>query len=205
MAGIEIAPNTAYTHPAWAKDYFGREHVFAGGARVDATQFARSNSVDVTLTADAAAGAVALVVTALSGPIPAGVVLRFTGNQLAYLTVDALAGATSVTVAPLGFLIPSGSTSQWRGTGRVWVRSGTLLGRTNAERDAGTPYGPAAAADDEIFILCYDIDDAIRNPDAELYRPGGLVDIVHLWSYAAAASGIKTKLASTYQLMRGAD
>jgi hypothetical protein len=313
MAGIEIQPNTAFTHPAWAKDYLGREHVFPGGARVDGSQFARSNAVDVSVngvtanevqhvdltntptggdftlafggqqttalvynattaavqaalrllstinganvtvtgaagayivtfmgalagtdvgpitgngagltgagaqpavvvtqvttgsTTAIAAGATALPVDALSGPIPAGTTLRFGGGQLAYLSAAAASGATSLTVEPLGFAVPDGAAAQYRGTGKVYIRSGTLLGRTTAERDADTPYGVAADADDEVFLLVYDVDDALRNPDCELYRPGGLVDIVHLWSYAAASSTLKTKLASVYQLMRGAD
>ncbi len=61
------------------------------------------------------------------------------------------------------------------GTGRKYVESGTLVGRTYAERDAGAGFGPVDAADDEPYLLLYDVYDANENPEAALYRHGSLV------------------------------
>lgn len=56
-----------------------------------------------------------------------------------------------------------------------FIPSGTLVGRTIAERDAGDAFGPYTAGDDEVYLLIYDVTDANQNPEAELYRHGSLV------------------------------
>ncbi len=68
------------------------------------------------------------------------------------------------------------------GTGRKYVESGALVGRTYAERDAGTGFGPlaidgtsGAVTDDESYLLLYDVYDANESPEAALYRHGSLV------------------------------
>lgn len=205
MAYIETTPQLLFTHPAWAKDFGSRDHLIPGGGRVDAAQFPRSNAVNVTLTADAVAGATALVVTALSGPIPAGTTLRFNGGQVAYVTADAATGAIGLTVEALAFAIPNTSTSQYRGTGKVYIRDGIYVGRTFAERDAGTNYGPALDTDDERFLLYHPIDDALTNPDATFYRPGSLVAENHLPGWATMSAGLKASIRATYRTIKGAD
>jgi hypothetical protein len=62
---------------------------------------------------------------------------------------------------------PAGFTADSKG--RKPIASGTLLGRTYAERDAKTGFGPAAATDDEIYLLAFDVTDAVFLPDCELY------------------------------------
>ena len=59
------------------------------------------------------------------------------------------------------------------------VPSGTLIGRTATERDAGTPFGPFAAGDTETYLT---FDDANVNLDVNVaaYRPGNVVYPMHL-------------------------
>jgi hypothetical protein len=60
--------------------------------------------------------------------------------------------------------------------GRIPIPSGTVVGRTLAERDASTPLHPAADTDEEFFITAFDVTDALINDDVELTRPfSGLV------------------------------
>lgn len=64
--------------------------------------------------------------------------------------------------------------------GRKFVPSGTLVGRTFADRADGKGFGPVTITDDaidqdEIYLLVYDVYDAAVNPDCELYRHGGIV------------------------------
>lgn len=59
--------------------------------------------------------------------------------------------------------------------GRRYIPSGTLVGRTVAERDEGTGFGPYAEGDDEVYLVIFDVWDADRNPEVELYRHGSLV------------------------------
>jgi hypothetical protein len=85
------------------------------------------------------------------------------------------------------------------------VPSGTAIGRTIAERDAGTGFGPAAAADDEIYLVAFDITDAVRNPDVELYRHNSIVKENFLPGWAGLASGVKTAIRARYTCTLGAD
>lgn len=94
-----------------------------------------------------------------------GVSLPWVGDELAREHV--VAGGFMLH-APDFSVNPSGS-------GRKLVESGTLVGRTYAERDAGTGFGPAGAEDDEVYLLLYDVYDANENPEAALYRHNSLV------------------------------
>lgn len=153
-----------------------------------------------------AAGSTSLTVDAISGAIPAGTMLMFGGGQVAYVNGSgAASGATSVPVEALAFAIPDNAVAYYRGTGWVTIKDGTVLGRTYAERDAGTAFGPAADADDEIYILAYTVDDARVNNDADLYRYGGLVDETHLPGFSGLSTAIKAFLRSHYQCTVGAE
>lgn len=211
MARITIGPRQAGANPAWAKDYLNREHLIAGGSIVDPAQFPRDNAVAVTVGAGGAAqGATSIPVTALAGPIPAGSSLRFNNGLQTFVTADAAAGATAITVQALPFAVAAGATSQYLGTGRVYIRNGTVVGRTYAERDAGTGFGPVsdgdvAAGAGEAYILAHDIDDALDNPSATLYRHGSMVDEAHFPGWASLSAAVRTYLRTNYQCMRGAD
>jgi len=204
-------PQSGFANPAWAKDYFNREHLIAGGARVDPLQFPRDDSVIVTVGAGGyVANLTTVPVTATAGPVPANARLIFNNGITLWTTAAAIAGATSLTVQAASFAIPAGSVATYEGTGRVYVANGTVVGRLYAERDAGTGFGPVAAGDvaadaGEVYILAHDIDDALVNSDCTLYRPGGMVDEAHLPGFAALAAAIKTYLRAKYLCMRGAD
>jgi hypothetical protein len=137
--------------PRWAGDYRDRDHLVPGGARIDTAQFRNAIGVTVTLTANAAAAAVALTVTALSGPIPQGTLLDFGANKFARLAADAAKGATSLTVDAIPTAMVIGDTTTWSAANLKKLPSGTVIGRTIAERDAGTGFGVAADADDEVY------------------------------------------------------
>lgn len=79
------------------------------------------------------------------------------------------------------------------------VPSGTVIGRTYAERDAGDGFGPADALDDEIFILLFDVEDPDVSPECELYRHGSLVAENLLPGWGGLAAGIQTALRANYQ------
>lgn len=211
MAGIKTTPSTAFSNPAWAKDYGNREHLVAGGARVDPNQFPRENNVIVTVgTGGAAIGATSIPVTALSGPIPSGTTLRFSNGVSAFTTAAVVAGATAIPVEALGAAVPAGATATYEASGKIYIRSGTFIGRTIAERDAGTGFGPVADTDlaagaGEGYLLYHDIDDAAENPDATLYRHASMVDEAHLPGFATLTTAQRDYLRARYHCMRGAD
>jgi hypothetical protein len=205
MARIVDTSNTL-TPPVWAGDYLSREHLIPGGAKVLASAFNDTDAVVVTTTGVAAAGATSIPVSALSGSIPAGTVLFFgeTG-ELARLSSAAAAGATSLAVDAIPAQIESGDRATYAGTGAALktIPSGTPVGRTFAERAVDTPFGPADAADDEVYLLAFDIVDADTNNDAVLYRPGSIVKENYLPNFASIAAGVLTKIRAAYVTTRG--
>lgn len=212
MAGIEFTPKQTMTHPAWAKDYFSREHVVPGGARVDAAQFPRDDSVLVQIdnVAGIAIGATTMAVDALTGPIPAGIPLMFTNGARVQTSAAAATGAVAISIVAATQAIPNNTNAMYIGLGVVSVPDGTVIGRTYTERDAGTGFGPVADGDvaagaGEAYIVCFTIDNATRNADVDLYRWGSTLDEAHLPGWAGLSANVKTYLRTKYQTMRGAD
>jgi hypothetical protein len=196
--------------PRWAGDFGSPElGLMRGGFRLDAAQW-ETRDYTITVTEPAIVGAVALTVAALPVAIPADTVLDFTGaGEMARVTVAAAIGATSLTVEALDAAIEDNDTATFTVTDAtpVSVASGTAVGRTLAERDAGDDFGPADAADDEIFLTYFDVWDASINPDFVAYRPyaGRIVKENFLPGFDDLAAGVVTALRARYQLIRGAD
>lgn len=178
MAGITYnLPREKYAG-AWVGDELNREHVLSGGAMIDPSQFPKRDSVKVTVGAGGAAqNATSVPVTALPGAIPSGTILNFGANKFARLTSPASLGATSITVAAIPTALVAGDVATYEPKPEVYVPSGTLVGRTYAERSAGTAFGPAATdgSDDEVFLILYDKPDASKDPEVSLYRKDSIV------------------------------
>lgn len=192
----------ALSTPRWAGDYGSRDNLMIGGFRVDPAAFAAGDAVTVTVAAGGAVqGAVAVPVTALTGNLYAGRVLTFTGGVQVTLAADALTGDAVLTTEPLPAPLVAGNTAVWPGGGLYGraIPSGTAFGRTYAERDAAAGFGPADAADDEVFLSYFDIDDVDHVPDVVFYRPNNVVYENFLPAFATLAAGVQTKLRSAYR------
>ena len=205
MARIVDSSNQQ-TGAAWAGDFLDREHLMPGGAKLDASQFLATDGVTAVTTAQALADATSISVSALSGPLPSGTILYFgESKEFAMLTAAAAAGATSITVQALPQTIESGDSATYAGTtGIKRVVSGTVIGRTYTERDAGTGFGPAAASDDEFYLVAFDVTDAAVNADVELYRPGSIVKETFVPNWSSLVSGVKSAIRSRYHCTTGA-
>lgn len=205
MARIVDSSNTL-TSAAWAGDYFDRIHLVPGGARLDAVQFFNSDSVVVVVgVAGAIAGATSVPVAALTGAIPSGTTLNFGTTKFATLSAAAAAGATTLTVLALPTALVSTDTARYAGVGFDTVPSGTLLGRTIAERDAATGYGPWATSDDEVYLLAFDVTDVSVNSNCNLYRNQvGVVKENFLPGWASWTTNMKTALRAAYRTTIGA-
>lgn len=188
--------------PRWMADYGDRESLYPFPLRLDYAQFVAANIVAVTATA-AAQNAETVTVTALTGDIPEGTVLYFTSTKIAILTKTALKGETVINVRPLPTALAGGEVYNY--VPRVlYIPSGTFVGRTLAERDAGTLYGPWTSGDDEAFLIAFDITDMMDNTDAVAYRRGKVVRENYLPGWAALAGGTKTAIRAAYQCVVGA-
>ena len=202
MAGIEETGPTL-TAPAWAGDFMGREHLIPGGAKLDAAQFRATDAVLVTATANAAVDATSIACTALAGPIPSGTILDFGAKKFAQLTAAAALGATSVTVEALATQVDDTDEAWYAGIETKAVVSGTPIGRTFAERANGDAFGPAAASDDEVRLVAFDVIDAAKNNDVELYRPNSVVKENFLPGWATMASAVVALVRASYTTTTG--
>jgi hypothetical protein len=85
--------------------------------------------------------------------------------------------------------------------GHLPVRSGTILGCTIAELEAGTArLGLAADTDDWIFIVAVDVVDALVKDDVTVTRPGSGLTIKEnfLPAFSGLTTAVKAKVRSQY-------
>lgn len=201
MARMTFSGNTL-SSPVWAGDFLDRECLVPGGAKLLASDFSREDAFLVSADGSAAQGATSMAVDALGGALPSGTILTFGSGEFAKLTASAAAGATSLTVEALPNALEDNDTATYAGVGAYAVRSGTLIGRTYAERTAGTAFGPWASGDDEAYLVVYDVPDVTINNDVELLRHGTLVKENFLPTATQVAAQIAVVRAA-YQTTRG--
>lgn len=89
--------------------------------------------------------------------------------------------------------------------GRKVIPSGTILGRTLAERDAGTGLGPAVATDDEIYLNYFEITDALQLDEFVAYRHGSVVKENFLPGWSGVAGAVKTLVRAAYACTLGSE
>lgn len=206
MARSMAQAGPTLSSPRWAGDYLDRNALLPGGAKLDAVQFLAEDAVVVTVgAAGAAANATSVPVDALSGPLPSGTLLDFGGKKFARLSAAAAAAATSLAVDALATALVDNDTATYAGTGSTHVPSGTVVGRTITERDASEGFGPADAADDEIYIVALEVTDVTALDDVELYRHGRVVKENFLPGWSSLASGVQDAVRAAYACTRGAD
>lgn len=177
--GVTVYPNEQ-GRPTWMGDFGGREHIMPFPAFVNPYLF--TDGVGISIVVDVA-GALANATSipladALTVAIPAGTVLSFGSagsKKFAKLSANAVIGDTSLTVEAIPTAVVSGDTAVYSKYGRKALKSGTVVGRTYAERDAGTPFGPAVYTDDEIYLVAFDNENLIDDNGIELYRHDSLV------------------------------
>ncbi len=198
---VESAP------PVWAGDYLSRETVMPVPVKLDESQF---NAVDAVVVVVGAAGAAvdatSVPVDALPGPIPDNTLLDFGGKKFARLNGAVAAGAVALVVDALATALADNDTATYQGVGKKSLPSGSLIGRTFAERDAGTAWGPAVVtSDDEIFLTTREISDLSKDTTTEIYRHGKVVKENYLPGWADLGSTVKTKIRSLYACVGGKD
>ena len=180
MAKAMTVAANELTAPRWAGDFITPDRLVPGGAKFDPSELVAADGVEVVVgAAGAIAGATTVPVDALSGPIPSGTLLDFGTDKFAILTAAAAAGATSITVRAIPTALVDNDAAIYAGVDSLALPSGTLVGRTVAERDADTPFGIAGDSDEEIFFVAFERDashvDGAGNIDIELYRHGNVV------------------------------
>lgn len=205
MVGITGSVWTENLRTVWAAEALSPDKLMPGGAKLAASQFFAEDSVLVDVgAAGAAIGATTVPVTpALTGPIPSGTVLDFGGAKFARLTANAAAGAVTLTVAALPTALVDADVARYAGAGvlKTRVASGTLVGRTYVERDAGTGFGPWVTGDEEVYLVAFEVQDAVARPDISLVSHGTKVYENNLPGWAGSTAGFKTAVRGAYQTM----
>lgn len=208
--------------PRWLADFKGRNRTLVAPAKLNADLFAGQLGVAVVLTANSAAADTELDVTALTQGygsvdvvlaaggvvIPAGTVLDFGGGKFARLTADAHDGDTTIAVTAIPTAMVIGDRAIYNSSGVKVIPSGTLVGRTLVERDAGTAYGPAdvATPDDQIFLTLYDVFAyGSGNVDVELLDHYARVKENYLPDWTGSSAGYKAVVRARYRCILGVD
>lgn len=196
-------PAVNLTPPVWLAEFLEPDRMIPGGGKIDPAQFYAPDSVLVTMNGAAIQGATSLTVLALPGPIPSGTLLDFGGAKLAITSADAAASATSITVRAIPTALAGAETARYKGVQIKTIPAGTAVGRTIAERDANTPYGPAVNTDDEIFLTVFDVLNADDIDDVELLKHNTAVKENYLPGWSGLASALKTALRAAYAMQVG--
>lgn len=196
----------------WVGDLLTRDHLLAGGVKINAPLFNSADAVKVVVgVGGAAANAVAIPVAALSEEIPAGSVITLgavDSKKFAALSAKALKAATSLAVQPIPTALVANDTGYYNAPGSPKrIAASTAVGLTNAELEnagaTGVLWGPAADGDDVIRLLAYDIADANVNNDGDLLRPGTLIKVNFMPSWAGMSAAVKAKVRATYEVTVG--
>lgn len=89
--------------------------------------------------------------------------------------------------------------------GRAYIPAGTLIGRTWVEAAAGTGFSPAETAgpDDEVYLVAFDVMDALNNNDCDVVRPESLIKENLLPDWATRDAAEKAVIRATYQTQQG--
>lgn len=211
MAQVSFTYET-FALPNFAAEPFSAEKLIPGGGRIIPSAFPYVNAVTVTVgAAGAAVDATSIPVDAIamanpasnkSGVvIPAGTTLDFGGDKFATLTADASIGDTSLTVRALVTALVENDTATYDGMDqRKPVAAGTLVGRTFAERAAGTGFGQpdVATPDDELYLLAFAVQDAAIDADAALLRHDTLIYEDKLPGWAGLSATAQAAIRSRY-------
>lgn len=209
--------------PLWVADFPRENDLGRFPAALDAAQFVTQSGLVVTVGVAGAAQNATSVPVAVTSPyggyvssvlgtnpkIPAGTTLDLGGAKTMRLTQDLFLGDTTAAVSALTTALVSGDVGRYAGTlGRIFVPSGTIVGRTFTERNAGTNFGPGdvATPDDEIALTYTVVHDARANPNVVLLRPGKKVAIYedNLPGYAGLSGGQLTWLRANYSCLKSA-
>jgi hypothetical protein len=201
--------------PNWFGEMYDEKALIPGGALVTVAQFPASDAVRVTANAAAAAATsipltAPLLLQADGSPlavgqiaIPAGALIDFGGAKVAITTANALRGATAIAVRALPTAITVNDAGLYSGVAKRNVPSGTLVGRTLAERDAGGRLEPWTAGDEDFYLVMWEASLELSD-EVALVRPGTIIKENWLPGWATMSAPMRAAIRGRYQCIVGA-
>lgn len=195
------------TPPLWTAEPLNQNTIMPVPVKLDSAAF---NAVDASTVTVGAAGALAnatsIPVDALANAIPSGAVLNFGTKKFAVLSAPAAKGATALAVAAIPTALADRDTATYAGTGKKSLPSGTLIGRTYAERDASAAWGKAVvASDDEIYLTVRDASDLSKDATNEILTPKTKIKENYLPGWANFTTAEKAAVRAIYVCIGGKD
>lgn len=190
--------------PAWAAEDLTAMCLVPAGTQAEIGEFSYTDAQTLTLSGTATAGAgVTLTLTqSLKSDILKGVILNFGSGKLFTLEQRANRGATTLVGTLAADTANNDSYAYPGSSGRTVVPSGTLVGRTYVERDAGTGFGIADVAnDDEIFIVAFQNEYLEQNAGITLLRHDAHVYENKLPGWADMSSAEQAKIRELYDCL----
>ncbi|MEM9486502.1 MAG: hypothetical protein AAGA83_22735 [Cyanobacteria bacterium P01_F01_bin.116] len=188
--------------PEWMAEELTSHNLLPAGTQAEISEFSFADAQALTLVGAATAGSgVTLTINAaLKSDINKGVILDFGSGKLATLDQKAVRGTTTLTVTLAANTVDGDSYPYPGSTGRTVVPSGTLVGRTYAERDAGTGFGIADVAnDDEIYLVAYQNEYVEQDAGVTLVRHNTLVYENKLPGWATMTAAQQAAIRQRYQ------
>lgn len=210
MAKVEFS-STSFSQPDWAAQPLDSTALVPGGAFLVVSAFNPEDYQVLTLAAGvitAGTGKTLTLTAPLQWPIPAGYILDFGSSEFATLTLGAAKGATSITGVTLAADLEGGESATFAGVSPIInVPSGTLVGRTYAERDAGTGYGQpdVVTPDDQLYLTAFEAIDLRNNNEVALVRHTTLIYEDRLPGWSSLSTGVKTAIRQRYQCIKSAN
>jgi hypothetical protein len=205
MARQRYSPITTVNDANWAAEPIDYRNTIPGGVNFDASTLIAVDGVKITVGAAGAAVAATsiplLSAIAKGDKIPSGTILTFGGAKFATLTAEAKEGDTALTVSAIAAALAANDVATYAGVGYKSLYSGTLIGRTGADRVANLPFKLANDAMDDYYINAFDNFDVGTIPEITLLRHGAMVFRAGLRNYAALNAATKAKLENWYQFI----
>ncbi|MEM1240844.1 MAG: hypothetical protein AAGI45_13470 [Cyanobacteria bacterium P01_H01_bin.26] len=191
------------TRPDWVVDELNAHSLLPAGTQANIAEFNYADSQLLTLAAGAVtagAGETLTLTAPLKHDILAGQILDFGDGELFTLEQRANRGDTEL-VGTLAADVEGGETYTYPGmSGRTVIRSGEFVGRTFVERNAGTGFGVADAAnDDELYLVAFQNEYAEQDAGITLLRHNCVIYENKLPGWAGYNSATQAKIRELYQ------
>lgn len=108
-------------------------------------------------------------------------------------------------LVPAGSKVDNSTFGAVDSLGRIPIPSGTVVGRTIAQRDASSPVHLALDTDADFYITAFDVTDALVLDDVELTRPfsGLVVKENFLPNWSGLSATVKAAVRARYVCVNG--
>lgn len=205
MAGMQYNPVIQLADVAFLGEAPNYNTLMPHGAKFNPAGVDAVDKTTLTVQGAIVAGATKIPLTTKlnnSVGIVSGMTLRFGAVDVVTSSWTS-PEAKEIMVYPTSGAIADATVLSYPGYGARPLRSGTTVGRTVAERDAGALFGLGDGGDYELFLVAFDVPDVTTKNEIVLVRWGTRIKENRIPGFGALAAGVQVKLRQLYQMYRG--